>query len=236
MTLRFPWETVPNPAASGRVTPHPDERPAKRRGRRPATGAVSTSDEDWFYHQLTITGPQAVLDSFAAAACGAGVVPWVLDYAVIEEDIFNLAVAQPVDRRGLTVDGCHILARQFRERVEAHHAKALAVCGRSRASPFDLFVLLPVPVDLLQLGPRHPCARSWLATRWGPEDNLRQVTRQVTVKAPRRLPVGHGVLGYTFLSYASPAACAINTIATAWSGLNFDLRYRPTSWSHGWMT
>jgi len=32
---------------------------------------------------------------FAAAARGAGVIPWRLDLARIEEDVFNLAAAQP---------------------------------------------------------------------------------------------------------------------------------------------
>jgi hypothetical protein len=51
---------------------------------------------------------------------GAGIVPWRLDGARLEEDIFHLAASQPRLIRALTVEGCRIPARQFREQVEAH--------------------------------------------------------------------------------------------------------------------
>jgi hypothetical protein len=47
--------------------------------------------------------------------------------------------------------------------------------GQSRACPFDLHALLPVPGPTLQLGPSHPDALAWLATHWGITDRLRQV-------------------------------------------------------------
>jgi hypothetical protein len=40
-----------------------------------------------------------------------------LNFSILEEDIFNLAAAQPPAQRNLTIAGCRILARQFRERV-----------------------------------------------------------------------------------------------------------------------
>jgi hypothetical protein len=115
---------------------------------RSETGAAS----NWLYHHLTISGPAEHVESFAAAACGAGVIPWRLDGAAIEEDIFVRAVAQPASRRSLTVAGCRILARQFRDRVEARHAKAVALVGLRQACPFNLHRLLPVPTATLQLG------------------------------------------------------------------------------------
>ncbi len=96
-------------------------------------------------------------------ARGAGVIPWQLDFARIEEDVFNLGVAQPAARRRLPVPGRRILARQLRERVEAHHAKAVAQIGYSRACPLDLHVLLPMPPGILALGPTDPAALAWLA-------------------------------------------------------------------------
>jgi hypothetical protein len=111
---------------------------------------------DFIYCHLTITGPAGTLKSFAAAASGPGVIPWQLDFDAIEEDIFNLAVTQPPAQRDLTVAGCRLLARQFRARIEARQAKAATLIGTSHACPFDLQILLPVPDEILSLGPTHP--------------------------------------------------------------------------------
>ena len=83
--------------------------------------------------------------TFAAAARGAGVTPWRLDYAAVEEDVFVRAVSQPASQRNLTVEGCRILARQFRERVEMRQARAVALVGHSFLCAFDLHALLAVP-------------------------------------------------------------------------------------------
>ena len=116
----------------------------------------------WLYHHLTIIGPAGVVAEFAAAARGSGVVPWQIDSAALEEDVFNLAVAQPPAQRSLSIEGCRILARQFRDRAEARQARAVALVGRSRACPFDLHTLLPVPDAVLQQGPTHPAVLAWL--------------------------------------------------------------------------
>ena len=131
--LRFPWEGGPpregdpprgSDPAPGAPPPllREVERPPKPRGRRPtATVAESagTTSPAWLYHHLTITGPADTVAGFAEAARGPGVVPWQLDFAAIKEDIFNLVASQPPHRRTLTIEGCRILARQFRQRVEA---------------------------------------------------------------------------------------------------------------------
>jgi hypothetical protein len=78
-------------------------------------------------------------------------------------------------RRSLSVEGCRILARQFRDKVEAHQVRAAALVGNSLACPFDLHRLLPMPDSLLQLGPTHPDALAWLAREWGISDRLHQV-------------------------------------------------------------
>src|SRR5208337_3809668 len=112
MEIRFPWEDDAEPAPS--PTPAHDVEP-RPRGRRPRALEVTHDAAGWLYHHLTVSGP--------------GVIPWRLDVARIEEDLFNLAAAQPPAQRRLTIAGCRLLARQFRERVEAHHAKAVARVG-----------------------------------------------------------------------------------------------------------
>jgi hypothetical protein len=188
----------------------------------------------WLYHHLTISGPAETVADFAAAARGAGVIPWRLDFERIEEDVFNLAVAQPLGRRSLTVAGCHILARQFRERVEARQAAAAALVGTSRACPFDLHALLPVPESLLALGPTHSAALSWLAAHWGVTDGLRQVALLARPPAGRRLARTEAVIGYGFFTGLdhgsepeSPHA-AVAQFAETWPALRFLLQPRPS--------
>jgi hypothetical protein len=125
--------------------------PPKRRGHRPATMPVA-SRSPWLYHHLTISGPADVVTAFAEAARGAGIVPWRVDGARLEEAIFNLAASQPKPMRSLTIEGCRILARHFRERVEARAAQAAARVGRSstfpgRDCPFDLHTCRCRPVS-----------------------------------------------------------------------------------------
>jgi hypothetical protein len=178
----------------------------------------------WRYHHLTISGPAEMVAAFANSARGAGVTPWHLDLAMLEEDVFNLAVTQPAATRRLTIAGCRILARQFRERVEQRQAKAAALVGVSRACPFDLHTLLPVPLATLQLGPTHPTALAWMAKNWGITDRLRQVTQRQKPTTGRRLPVGYTVIGYGFFTLDETPHAAIRQLAARWPALRFVLQ------------
>jgi hypothetical protein len=216
MQIRFPWETDPPPGAEPVVEP-----PPKPRGRRVVAAAAGTSPH-WLYHHLTIHGPAKPVTAFAAAARGSGVIPWQLDLAALEEDIFVRTVSQPAASRNLSVAGCRILARQFRERVEARQARAAALVGCSRACPFDLHTLLPVPAEILQRGPVDPEALAWLSTHWGTTDHPRQVTeRPVTV---RRLPKDHAAIGYGFFTDGDTPQAAVDRLGGAWPALTFMLQ------------
>ncbi|MCB8883917.1 hypothetical protein ACELLULO517_26965 [Acidisoma cellulosilytica] len=100
--------------------------------------------------------------------------PWRVDGAHIEDDIFNLAVSQAKSVRSPTVKDSCLLALQFRERAEERAARATALMGQStacrRARLFDLSTLLPVPADLLLYELTHPKARAWLLDHWGLSD------------------------------------------------------------------
>jgi hypothetical protein len=194
------------------------------------------AESPWLYHHLTVSGPAEAVMSFAAAARGSGVVPWRLETARLEEDIFNLAASQPSAIRTLTIEGCRILARQFRDRVEARAARAAALVGRSgacpggtcpgRTCPFDLHTLLPVPVAILALGPTHPDAVTWLAAHWGITDSPRQVAERPGATAGRRLPGGHQVVGYSFFTAQETPQAAIMELGRRWPALRFDLQPR----------
>jgi hypothetical protein len=222
--LRFPWEGPTAPVAPSPEPDPPAARP-KRRGRRPAslTHAAAARAPNWLYHHLTISGPAEYVAKFAAAARGSGVIPWRLDGSEIEDTVFNLAVSQPMRARKLTVEGCRILARQFRDRVEARQARAAVLVGRSHACPFDLQTLLPVPDAVLQLGPSHLAALAWLKTHWGVTDRLRQMVERAKPTTGRRLANGHAVIGYGFFTAGDAPHAAIAGLATQWPALRFQL-------------
>jgi hypothetical protein len=124
VSVRFPWDIAPAPVPV--AEPSEAELPTKKtpRGRRPGSAwrsaaRAAEAAPDWLYHHLTVSGPADAVAAFAAAARGSGVIPWRLDFADVEETVFTLEVAQPAGRRTLTVEGCRILARQFRDKVEA---------------------------------------------------------------------------------------------------------------------
>ena len=228
--LRFPWDGNPAPAGVAQAA-LPDAAPPPRpRGRRPDAASArlaAAAAPPWLYHHLTVSGPFTLVTGFSEAASGPGVVPWQLDGAAVEEDIFNLAASQPPHRRTLTVEGCRILARQFRQRVEAHQARAAAPAGSSRACPFDLHTLLPVPATVLRLGPTHPHAVAWLREHWGTTDRLRQVVLRPRPSAGRRLPAGHVVALYGFFTGGDTPAAAVRQLQARWTGLRFALMPRP---------
>ena len=122
-----------------------------------ASGGKRLAHPDWLAHRLTITGPAVELVAFRQAAAGAGSIPWQLDFDRLEEDFFlRLAAPPPPQARTLSLDGARILAEQLRAAVAQRHALAVARVGHSKACPFDLHALLPVPGEILGRGPDDP--------------------------------------------------------------------------------
>jgi hypothetical protein len=231
-SFQYPWDNASAPAAIPSVPDETESKP-KPRGRRPApagrsTLSVARAAPDWLYHHLTISGPAEAVATFATAARGSGVIPWQLDFAAIEEDIFVRAVSQPAGQRNLTIEGCRILARHFRERVEARQSRAAALIGYSLACPFDLQVLLPVPPSILQLGPNHAAALGWLAMHWGITDRLRQVAVRPKATTGQRLPKGHTAIGYGFFTAGETPRSAVTRLDAQWPALRFLLVPRPS--------
>ena len=159
------------------------------------------SHTDWLHHRLVVTGPAATLADFQVAASGAGIIPWALDRDRMEEDLFHLLVAPPApQRRRLSLAGARVLARQLGEAAEARHAVAAARAGHSKACPFDLYALLPVPPDILLLGPDHPDSDAWLWAHWGTTQALRHAVREPALPRRQPLPPGTASLRLSFWS------------------------------------
>ena len=118
----------------------------------------------------------------------AGVIPWALDLAAIEEDVFNLAVAQPVDQRGL--DGRRLPppgaavsgARRGAPRASPGLARpqpglpvgSASCCCRSPPTSCSSARAIQVPKPgWRRIGARTSCARSRGVTTRGPADACR---------------------------------------------------------------
>jgi hypothetical protein len=184
---------------------------------------------DWLHHRLRVTGAAAELAAFQAAAAGAGVISWQLDPDRLAEDSLHLLVAPPPPpprQRRLSLAGARILAGQLRDVVARRHDLAVARVGRSRASPFDLHALVPVPADVLRRGPDDPFSLEWLWQHWGTTRELRHVTDETVAAAPERRrgsAAGAGELRLRFWAADWPPWRALARIEAGCPALRFAL-------------
>jgi hypothetical protein len=220
--------------------PVPGER-AREGGHRHTP--LRLAHTDWLHHRLLITGPEAGLATLRTAAAGAGTVPWQLDFDHVEEDLFHLLLAPPAPPSrlspagpqhaptgGLSLAGARILSGQLREAAAHRHALAITQVGHSRACPFDLHALLPVPDAILRCGPDDPAALAWLWTHWGTTQPLRHVAEAAAGAAfetrasehARAGAAGEAVWVLTFWSADWTPWRALARLATKWPTLRFD--------------
>ena len=216
--FRTPWDEAPGPPRAGPASPSGGPAAPKRRGRRLVAGSAAvpgaTRVPGWPRHHLTVSGPDAALAAFVAAARGPGAVPWRHDPAEVEEDALNLLLAQPPAERGLSTAGCRILARQVLTAVEARRARDAARAGQDRACPLDLHALLPVPDALLGRGPDDPVVLAWMRAHWGVTAALRH---------PARRPAGRDAAGWGFHTEGEAPDAAVAQLRLRWPALRFDL-------------
>lgn len=220
-------ETAKSPVADAldnRIGDSP--RPASPCGGRSGAGLpIHLPHTDWLHHRLAVTGPADALAGFQAAASGAGTIPWHLDGDRMAEDLLHLLVAPPApQRRRLSLAGARELARQLREAAELRHAAACARVGLSQACAFDLHALLPVPPDILRLGPDAPDALAWLWGHWGTTAALRHVAVEPAPALRTPLPVGTATVRISFWSADWTPWRALGNVAARWPALRFDVR------------
>ena len=179
---------------------------------------------DWLLHRLKVTGPAAGVAAFRRTASGAGTIPWRLDLDSLEEDWFH-RLMDP-EHRALSLAGARVLAGQLRDAVEHRHSMAVARVGHSRACPFDLHALVPVPAAILQLGPDHPDALRWLWQHWGTTQPLRHVAPETLAIKGDGLPppAGEDRLRLRFFSADWTPWRALQRIQADWPALRFDVR------------
>jgi len=128
---------------------------------------------DWLRNALVVSGPTEEVARFAAAAAGAGVIPWQLDLAALEEEFFLPMAAPPDGTPAISLAGAKLLARRLGEATALNHQRALSRIDTDRSCPFDLHRLLPVPASILRLGSEEAASRDWLFAHWGTTRALR---------------------------------------------------------------
>ena len=177
---------------------------------------------DWLRHRLLVAGPACAVEAFQRAASGAGTIPWQLDLDSLQEDWFHLLIKP--SSRTLSLAGARVLAGQLRDAVEHRHAVAASRVGRSRACPFDLHALAPVPADILALGPDHPAALDWLWRHWGTTQALRHVAVEMGAAKEPAPRAGEAALRLRFWSADWTPWRAVSRIRADWPGLCFDVK------------
>jgi len=203
--------------------------PAKRAEADCRAAPLRLAHTDWLHHRLAVIGAVDQITAFRRAAAGAGVIPWQLDLDRLEEDVFHLLVVPPsTQQRTLSVAGARVLAGQLREAVGRSHERAVARVGASQACPFDLHALVPVPDELLRLGPDDPVGLAWLWEHWGTTQPLRHVAEDVValqeVQRRSALAAGQDAIHLTFWSADWTPWRAVEAVAKRWPGLRFDVR------------
>ncbi|MCK8788058.1 hypothetical protein M0638_27255 [Roseomonas sp. NAR14] len=188
----------------------------------PAATPLAPADTDWLRHTLVVTGPSEAVARFAAAAAGAGVIPWVLDLDRMEEDWFLNLAAPPEGERAISLAGARILARRLRDAAHANHQRALARLDTDRRCPFDLQRLLPVPPAILRLGPEDPVSQGWLWAHWGTTRALRHVRALPAALDGRRKRMAE--LRVEFWSADWSPWPALRRLRRDWPDLTLDLR------------
>ena len=224
MEIRFPWEPrSPQPKPDLLSEEGGDERrPARGRRRLDRYKELANSDTTFLYAHLTVAGPEREVGEFERRARGPGVIPWYFDGDVLEEDIFLMAIQAP--DRSLTVEGCRILAHQFRLRAEERHSQVLALveAGNTRC-PLDLHALLPVPESLLRRGLSDSRSRAWLRKQWGVETALCKVVVLPEKKNQSTKSIKNRALQYGFFSEKSLPERAVRRLTELWPALHFTL-------------
>ncbi len=173
---------------------------------------------DWLAHTLTVSGPADDVAAFRDQAAGAGVIPWVFDLDQMQEDWFCRLLAPGND---ISVQGARILAQTYRGLVSAQHERAVASVGHSRACPFDLHALAPVPSAILRLGPDDPASRAWLWTHWGTVHPLKRVALIDGDDQRRRLS---GRARFSFFSADWSPWPVMLRLRARWPEVIFDLQ------------
>jgi len=159
---------------------------------------------DLLLQVLTVSGPADDLARFRQAAAGPGLIPWSDDRPLAEDLVDHLVRADPGP-------GARAEAQGLVDRV-------LGLCRPTvRMVPLDLHALVPVPAEILALGPADPRALAWLWTHWGTTQALRPAGPVAAPDAPTRWTLSVWTADWTPWR-------ALARIRTDWPALSLTIR------------
>lgn len=202
------------------TAPRDAEKHAGASALKSAPAPLRPAHTDWLYHHLDVDGPASELAAFSDAAAGSGTIPWVLDLAQLEEDAFHTLAGAGM----LSLHGAKVLAEQLRHAAARRYLLAVSRVGHSRACPLDLHALVPVPDEILSLGPARLDALTWLWEAWGTTEALRCVTLAPASQQSDDAPDGHTRLRILFWSADWTPWRALQRVQADWPGLRFTVR------------
>ena len=210
----LPW-VLPEGRAS--LLPSAPNKPATRSGQTEDTEAQVLANPDWIANTLTITGPALRLTALRHAARGRGVIPWTLVAPRLAEDLFIYLIEDEGEGR-LRVPAARTLA----DRLAAALTQDDGVAGEGADVPFDLHALLPIPFEILQLGPTDPAAKAWLWQNWSTSWPLRRVVEPLDKRRSAEA-ASDTVWRLRFWSADWSPWAAIAALHTEWPDLRFVL-------------
>jgi hypothetical protein len=171
---------------------------------------------DWIATTLEVTGPTGLLANFRQAARGPGLIPWRL----APEEAAEGWAAHLLTAGGLEAAIGRQLAADLATAAAARRDGLMA--GLAPAA-LCLHALVPVPPEVLALGPESGRALRWLWEHWGTTWPLRGVTTQPGV-LPRRVRPGWAAVRFDFNAADWSPWQALERIRVRWPGLRFVLR------------
>ncbi|WP_207539674.1 hypothetical protein [Sabulicella rubraurantiaca] len=165
--------------------------------------------------------------AFRFAAQGCGAVPWVLDYDQIEQELVALLLQQPPERRSVGLEGAKMLAREVRDWIRNGTDLVHSAVGVRTDCPFDLHSLVPVPWEILRLGPDDPKSVEWMYANWGTTWTPRRVEEVPIARDEKRaLPPGTSLARYRFWSADWSPWQALVQLKKEWPALRFQLSFQ----------
>jgi hypothetical protein len=224
-----PTEAEPPPAPKPRRQPATRSRSsqakdASRNAESAEAGEVlALPQPEWLFHHLSVSGPPEEILRFREAAAGPGILPWPVDYAALEEDLFLMLMHGDARQRELSAAGAHVLAARLRQVIERRNAEAAQTPRHIVA--FDLHALLPVPGPVLDLGADHPRVLQWLWRHWGTTRPLRGVT-MLPDDQGRADPAPIAQFRVAFWSADWTPWPAFRRLGADWPALRFEVRPR----------
>ena len=218
-TLTGPAPLAISPASAGRADMAGSGAPV-------GPDSLCLPNPEWLPQLLTVIGPAEDVGAFQEAARGPGHLAWSCDYHAAAEGWALQLLARLPAQRGISVAGARILAGQLRERIERLDMAAFEGAG-DLVCPLDLNALVPLPAQLLRLGPDDPAVIAWQWTHWGTTWMLRGVEQGPVGRSGVLVPAAHAAVCFRFWSADWTPWRVLEAVQARWPSLALQVKLLP---------